>query len=126
MLLRPQAKCSYRKKKKKHALLTAATGRCARHCSRDPQEPQAQPGAMTPAHAGTVAVAASALWPSAEQQQSFEFKKELLSHKQRPQLGAAAAKDLKSSEDHLPRAKIIWRNELSKNKLVQVGHIGQR
>jgi hypothetical protein len=44
--------------------------------------------------------------------QSFEFKKELLSHKRRPQLGAASAKDPKSSKGHLPLAKRLWQNEI--------------
>jgi hypothetical protein len=43
--------------------------------------------------------------------QSFEFKKEM-SHKRRPQLGAASTKDLKSSRGRLPQAKRLSQNKI--------------
>jgi len=73
---RQLAKCSYRKKRKNMHCLWPQLVAASAIALKDPQEPQAQPGAMTPAHAGTVAVAASALWPSAEQQHTkFRIQK---------------------------------------------------
>jgi hypothetical protein len=54
--------------------------------------------------------------------QSFEFKKELLSHKRRPQLGAASAMDLKSAKGHWPQAKkMLAKRNKEKMNLSKLG-----
>merc|ERR1712048_1023869 len=103
------------KNEKKHALLMATTGRCVRHCS--PGSTRAtgstrRNDSCSCGHCCCCCICSLAKCRATTQ--SFEFKKKLLSHKRRPQLGAASAMDLKSAGGHLPQAKRCWQNETRK------------